>query len=95
MVFILNRSLKASRMKNKYHTIDVTQPIGGRVIMSNLYWLCKDGDPTQAVFFNESPQCNKYKKIVERYLQYTIDRSDRDVKIVFLETAYKPQPKQF
>ncbi len=82
-------------MKDKYHTIDVTLPIGGRVVMTNLYWLCKDGDPTQAIFFNESPQCNNSKEIVEKYLQYTTIRSGWDVEIVFLETAYRPQPKQF
>lgn len=80
-------------MKDNYHTVDVTLPIGGRVVMTNLYWLCKDSDPTQALFFGESPQCSQYKEIVERYLQYTRDRSDWNVEIVFLETAYRPQSK--
>jgi hypothetical protein len=82
-------------MKNKYHTIDVTQPIQGRVVMTDQYWLCKDGDPTQAIFFGESAQCNRNKEIVERMLQYTRDRSDWDVEVVFFEVAYRPQPKKY
>jgi hypothetical protein len=82
-------------MKNKYHTIDVTQPIQGRVVMTDQYWLCKDGDPTQAIFFGESAQCNKNELILKNFLQYTRDRSDWNVEIVFLEVAYKPQLKEY
>ena len=82
-------------MKTKYHTIDVTQPVQGRVVMTNQYWLCKDGDPKQAIFFDETAQCNGHELIVKRALEYTIKKSGWNVEVVFFEVAYRPQPKQY
>ena len=82
-------------MKSKYHTIDITLPIQGRVVITNQYWFCKDGDPKQAMFYGNSPQCNRNKGILERLLQYTIDNSGWNVEIVFFEIAYRPQSKQY
>lgn len=82
-------------MKNKYHTIDVVTPFEGAIVVLNTYWLCKDGDPKQAIFFGTTAQCNKSEAIVDKYLQYTRDKSGWNVEIVFLEIAYRLQPKEY
>jgi len=78
-------------MKKGYYTEDVESPLSGRVVMKNVYWLCKNGDPKQAIFFNGAPQCNKYQQIPERMLDYTKTKTGWSIGIVFFETAYRPQ----
>lgn len=77
-------------MKWEYRTVDITKPVEGRVINLNRYWLCKDDDPKQAIFYGTSAQCNKYESIVERLIEYTEDKSGWKVGIVFVEIAYRP-----
>lgn len=78
-------------MKKGYHTEDVQTPFSGRVVMKSVYWLCKDGDPCQAIFLNDTAQCNKHKEIPERMLQYTKDKTGWDIEIIFFDTAFRPK----
>ena len=78
-------------MQKGYHAIDVTNPDQGRVVMKNMHWLCKDGDPKQAIFFNSSAQCNRHIQIPERLMEYTKKKTGWNIEIVFLETSYRPQ----
>lgn len=78
-------------MEKGYRTVDVSNPIEGRVVMKAMHWLCKDGDPKQAIFFNGTAQCNKHIQIPERVLEYTKAKTGWDIEIVFLETSYRPQ----
>lgn len=77
-------------MKKGYSTEDVQTPFSGRVVMTNVYCLCKDNDPTQAIFFNGTAQCNKHRQIPERMLEYTKEKTGWDVGVVFFETAFRP-----
>lgn len=78
-------------MQKGYNLVNVFDPIGGRVVMKDMHWLCKDGDPRQAIFFNSTAQCNKHVQIPERMLDYTKDQTGWNIEIVFLETSYRPQ----
>ena len=78
-------------MRKGYYTDDVKTPFSGRVVMKEVYWLCKDSDPCQAIFFNETAQCNKNKQIPERMLDYTKQKTGWNIGIVFLETAFRPK----
>lgn len=77
-------------MEKGYHTKDVKTPITGMAVITNSYWLCKDSDPTQAIFFNGTAQCNRHKEIPERMLEYTKNKTGWDIGIVFLDLAYRP-----
>lgn len=74
-----------------YKTVDVATPTEGRVLVRDMYWLCKDGDPKQAIFYNETAQGDKHKSIPERMLEYTSEKTGWGIEIVFLESGYRPQ----
>lgn len=76
---------------SKYSTIDVSKPTPGRVVMKDKYWLCKDGDPTQAIFYGQTAQCNQYKQIPDRMKEYTEKQTGWKVGVVFMEFSYRPQ----
>lgn len=81
-------------MKSKtkgYKTIDVETPREGRVLICNMYWLCKDGDPKQAIFYNGTAQGNKHKSIPERMVNFTEEKTGWNIEIVFIENGYRPQ----
>jgi hypothetical protein len=78
-------------MAKGYHTINVSKPVQGYVVMTNMYWLCVDGDPEKAIFFNGTAQCNKHAQIPDRILEYTKQKTGWNIEIVFLETSYRPQ----
>ena len=74
-----------------YSTIDVTKPVYGRKVITGSYWLCKDGDPKQAVFYKEKyPQCNTQKAIIERGIELAEKEANCTIKVVFIEVAYAP-----
>lgn len=77
--------------KGKYKTVDVSKPLNGRVVVMNRHWLCVDGDPSKAVIYDETPQCNAHQSIVDRMLRYTKERTGWNVEAVFIEVAYRPQ----
>ena len=76
-----------------YKTLDVVTPKEGRVLICDTYWLCKDGDPRQAIFYNDVVQGNKHKSIPDRLLEYTRKRTGWNIEVVFIETGYRPQVK--
>jgi hypothetical protein len=80
-------------MNKGYNTIDVTNPKQGWVVVREVYWLCKDGDEKQAIFFNDTAQCNKNIQIPERMLEYTKQKTGWDIQIVFIDMAFRPMPK--
>lgn len=77
-------------LTNNFSTIDVTKPISGRVITDS-YWLCKDGDPKQAVFYKEKyPQYNRQKEIIDRGVDLVEKEANCTIKVVFIKVAYSP-----
>lgn len=75
----------------KYKTMDVSTPVNGFVVIKDVYWLCKDGDLKQAIFFEETAQCNRHIEIPQRMKDYTEDKTGWKVSIVFAELSYRPQ----
>ena len=73
-----------------YITRDVTQPIEGLEVRKNCYWLCEKGNPTKALFFGTSPQCNRNRKICEMVLKEAY-YSDPVIRIIFIRVAYIPK----
>lgn len=74
----------------KFNTKDVTIPKEGLVVYKDAYWLCVNGDPTQALFFGSSPQCNKNKTIQEWAMKQDQYAKRGNLSIVFIETAFVP-----
>lgn len=72
---------------NQFNQVDVTKPVSGRVVYKNAYWHCVNGDPTKALFYGTSPQCNENKKISESILK-RLHNENSEVEIVFIETAF-------
>ncbi len=79
-------------MKKNYNYKDVTEPKSGWVVLRDHYWICKDGDPTHALFFNNIPQCNLNEKIVNG--KCGINRKDlndvSNLSVVYIDIAYVP-----
>lgn len=73
----------------KYTTKDVTIPVDGFVLNKAKYWLCEDGDPTKALYFWKTAQCNGDKRILEWALKHTYKAHD-NLQIVFIDFAYVP-----
>lgn len=70
--------------------IDITTPVDGRRVIADSYWCCVDGDPKRALFYGDSPQCNKNARIVESNAG-RLFKPDENVKIVFVNVAYALQ----
>lgn len=67
--------------------IDVTTAKHGYEVFVNMYWLCKDGDPKQALFYKGIyPQCNRNIKVIE----YSVNNYKLGFSVtpVFMETAF-------
>lgn len=75
----------------KYKTIDISTPINGRVVVVKKYWICVDGDPAKAITYDDNPLCNAHKSIADRMLNYTKEKTGWNVKVVFIELAFRPQ----
>lgn len=73
----------------KYTTKDVTTPVDGFTLMKDKYWLCEDGDPTKALYFWKTAQCNGDKRVLEWALNHTY-KAHNNLKIVFIDFAYVP-----
>lgn len=76
----------------RFHTLDITEPKEGLVVMMDRWWLCVEGDPKRAMFFDNSPQCNRIKKIAEhnhRVIRYP--EGFTNIQTIFVEMAYVPQ----
>jgi hypothetical protein len=74
-----------------FNTKDVTEPKEGLVVYKDAYWLCVDGDPKRALFFGNSPQCNKDKRIQEWAMKQDQYANRGDLQIIHIETAFVPQ----
>ena len=72
----------------EYNTKDVSTPRDGYTVYMNRYWVCVDGDPKQALFYGDSPQCNRNKYVPETMLSGGTYKGQRYLEVVFLETAY-------
>lgn len=70
-----------------FKTKDVTEPKDGLVVYKNTHWLCVNGDPKQALFFGNAPQCNSNVKVLEWSLKRD-QYANRGLQIVFIETAF-------
>lgn len=75
----------------KFNTKDVTEPKEGLVVVKASHWLCIDGDPTQALFFGSTPQCNRNKAIPEWSLKQDRYKAFGNLQIVYIETAFVPR----
>lgn len=75
----------------KFNTKDVTEPKEGLVVSRGAWWLCKDGDPTKALFFGNCPQANKDKRIPEWSLNQERYKAIGNLQIVYIDIAYIPR----
>lgn len=76
--------------KSKLNFIDVATPKMGRVVYTNTYWICKNGDLETALFYGDSPQCNTNKSIVQNFADRKLWGDDCDLQIVFAPVSYVP-----
>lgn len=71
-----------------FHFKDVTKPIPGMVVFGPAYWLCKNGDPTQALFWREFPQCNSNAEVTQRYLSEPMYQNIGGLVPTFIEMSF-------
>lgn len=77
-------------MKNpKFNFKDIKTPKSGLQVYTDSYWLCENGDTTKALFFGDSPQCNRNKKICESTSDHKMYK-EFNLSIVFVPVAYVP-----
>jgi hypothetical protein len=80
--------------KNPNHTTyDVTKAAHGDTVAIGLFWLCKDGDPTQAIFYKGEPQGNKDVLVSNRFVGMVRRETGWPVEVIQIELAFKPQRK--
>lgn len=72
-----------------YNTQDITKPQNSKVVSKDRFWLCKDGDAKQAVFFKGTAQCNTNESITKRFKDYTSKNTGWNLEIVFIPIAYR------
>lgn len=68
---------------------DVTKASTGKIVYSNYYWICKDGDPKQALYYGDAPQCNLNEDLASKYADILDKKLNYSVSPVFLEIAYR------
>lgn len=78
--------------KKLFNVKDVRTAKDGMIVRVNCYWVCLDGDPTTALFYGESPQCNKDKRICDHSIETEMykDFSDR-LQVILVPVSYIPQ----
>lgn len=74
-----------------FNTKDVTEPKDGLVVYKDAHWLCVNGDPKRALFYGNSPQCNRNVKVSEWTLKQDQYAKRGDLQIIYIETAFVPQ----
>lgn len=74
----------------KFIIRDVTTPKNGLVVYTKSYWVCVDGDPTKALFYGTSPQCNTNESITKWMLKGDLYKA-YNVSVVYIETAFVPE----
>lgn len=88
---VINIAMKANGKPSRYNLRDIVTPKSGLVVYTNAYWWCKNGDPKQALFFNDSPQCNQNKRILEWSGGRDLYKGVEGLEIVHVPVAYVPQ----
>lgn len=76
-------------MKDMFNFKDIETPKSGLQVYTNSWWLCENGDPKRALFFNDSPQCNSQKKICEWSFKHKMYQ-DKNLEVVFVPVAFVP-----
>lgn len=76
---------------SQYNFKNIVEPKSGLIVYRDAYWLCKDGDETQALFYGNSPQANKNRKILEWSLSKDMYKNIEGLEIVHVEIAFIPQ----
>ena len=74
-----------------FRTVDITTPLSGRVVYKDSYWLCEEGNPQKALFYGNTPQCNKSKSIAEHVIKNDLYSNYTKLQVAFIETAFVPQ----
>ena len=77
-----------------YYTRDVTEAKNGDVAYVGYWWLCREGDPKQAIFYHTgAPQCNQTREIVDGEIGLGRIQADAypDAQVVFIPTAFVPR----
>lgn len=69
---------------------DVTQPIPGYITVGSVYWLCKNGDPTQALFWGQFPQYNSNPDTVKHMMNENMYKEVGGLEMVFMQLSYIP-----
>lgn len=73
----------------KFNFKDICTPKSGLQVYTDSWWMCENGDTKKALFYGNSPQCNKNQKICE-YSAGNKMYADMDLQIVFVPVAYVP-----
>lgn len=69
--------------------VDIITPKPGLVVGGPSYWMCKNGDPKQALFFGKSAQRNTNKSVVEHLLKSNpIYAKLEGIEIVYVEMSF-------
>jgi hypothetical protein len=74
----------------QFNTKDVTEPKDGLVVYRSAYWLCVNGDPTKALFYGNTPQCNSNILVQEWMMKQDMYAKRGDLQITYIETAFVP-----
>lgn len=74
----------------KFNFKDITTPKAGLVVYTDSYRKCENGDPTRALFYGDSPQCNRNKAICEHTAEHKMYKPF-NIKIVYVPVAFVPQ----
>ncbi len=73
-------------------TRDVTTPTNGWIVRTDYFWICENGDPTKALFFQGySAQCNRMEAMVDRFIHTLYKDHPVPVSKVFIPIAYVPE----
>jgi hypothetical protein len=77
-------------MKKPFNIKDITEPKQGYIVYKDHFWLCVDGDPKQALFYKDMPQCNADKRVHEWALKTENYVGFSNLQITFIALAYLP-----
>jgi len=74
----------------EFTTRDVSKPTEGARVYLKRYWLCLDYDITNALFYGDSPQCNRNSKAFTAELITHVQSKIKNgvVSIVFSDIAF-------
>lgn len=83
--------MAAKKRPKPWTTIDVTKPVPDYIVIGPCWYLCIDGDPTQALFYKGMPQRNRDRHVMDMLLNNSLFTGFSNLTPVFLEISFSPQ----